>query len=81
MEGRAGMTEPDQELTRIVRGLRRFEVIDHRMESVTNDRVRAFAAYGAMVELSFQDQGRTLKVFLSDPKASTGNDEGAAAHD
>jgi hypothetical protein len=74
------MTEPDQQAKGIITGtFRRFEVIDHRMESVTTGRVRAFVAHGAMVELSFQDQGRTLKVFLSDVKAS--NDEGAAAHD
>lgn len=45
----------------------RFEVIDHRMETIAAEQpVRAIVATGAKVTLSFQDSGKTLKVFLSD---------------
>lgn len=40
----------------------RFEVIDHR----TGGEGRIFTSYAAKVELSYQDNGKTLKVFLSD---------------
>ena len=45
----------------------RFEVIDHREGSETFG--RAMTVYGARVSLSYQDDGRTLKVFLSDQDA------------
>ena len=41
----------------------RFEVIDHRPGSENPG--RAMTVYGAKVEVSMQDGGRTLKVFLS----------------
>lgn len=45
----------------------RFELIDHRMETIAAEQpVRAVIATGAKVTLSFQDSGKTLKVFLSD---------------
>lgn len=43
----------------------RFEVIDHTVEKLG----RILVKYGVDVELSFQDDGKTLKVFLTD-KAS-----------
>lgn len=44
----------------------RFEVIDHRKDG--NGRI--FAAWDASVELSYQDGGRTLKVFVVDGVAT-----------
>lgn len=41
----------------------RFEVIDHTTEAGG----RLLVRYGVKVEAAFQDQGRTMKVFLSDP--------------
>ncbi len=41
----------------------RFEVIDHTKDGTGRD----FVKYGVSVELSLQDNNRTLKVFLSDP--------------
>lgn len=52
--------------TRKLGRLGRIEVIDHREESVAAGNVRAFAAYGAKVELDFQDGGQTLKIFVFD---------------
>ena len=43
----------------------RFEVIDHTSEKLGRELVK----YGVNIELSFQDDGKTLKVFLTD-KAS-----------
>lgn len=43
----------------------RFEVIDHTSEKLGRELVK----YGVEVDLSFQDDGKTLKVFLTD-KAS-----------
>lgn len=43
----------------------RFEVIDHTSEKLGRELVK----YGVDVELSFQDDDKTLKVFLTD-KAS-----------
>lgn len=40
----------------------RFEVIDHTKEM----RGRVYVKYGVQVELSFQDDGKTLKVFVDD---------------
>jgi hypothetical protein len=40
----------------------RFEVIDHTKEM----RGRAYVKYNIEVELSFQDDGQTLKVFVND---------------
>jgi hypothetical protein len=42
----------------------RFEVIDHTWAGTGTGRV--FAHYGCIVELSYQDDGKTLKVFLKD---------------
>jgi hypothetical protein len=42
----------------------RFEVIDH---SSTGEG-RAFVKYNIAVKLSYQDDGRTLKVFVTDPE-------------
>lgn len=44
-------------------GVNRFEVIDHRPGSENPG--RAMTVYGAKVEVSMQDGGRTLKVLLS----------------
>lgn len=41
----------------------RFEVIDHTTEGAG----RLLVRYGVKVEAAFQDQGRTMKVFLTDP--------------
>ena len=40
----------------------RFEVIDH----TARNSLRAVVRYGVSVELSYQDDGKTLKVFLKD---------------
>jgi|SRR6267142_5117478 len=42
----------------------RFEVIDHRSDAPNVG--RAFSVWGAQVELSYQDAGRTLKIFVTD---------------
>jgi hypothetical protein len=47
--------------------LTRFEVIDHRKDAPTVG--RAFVAWPATIELSYQDTGRTLKVFVTDRAA------------
>ena len=41
----------------------RVELIDHR---ASTSHGRVFVAYGCRVELSYQDNGRTLKVFVDD---------------
>lgn len=46
----------------------RFEVIDHTKDSEMG---RAVVKYGADVKLSFQDNNRTLKVFLTDQAKET----------
>lgn len=48
----------------------RFEVIDHRHGAPSVGRV--FVAWGCRIELSYQDDGRTLKVFV-DGNATTEN--------
>jgi hypothetical protein len=40
----------------------RFELIDH----TARNNLRSVVRYGASVELSYQDNGKTLKVFLKD---------------
>jgi hypothetical protein len=62
----------------------RFEVIDYRsVRSPTGElqpysvarngeRGRVFAAHGVNIEVSFQDAGRTLKVFVNDGEALYG---------
>ena len=47
----------------------RFELIDHRHDVPYFG--RAFVAYNCSVELSYQDGGRTLKVFVTDKPEST----------
>jgi hypothetical protein len=44
----------------------RVEVIDHRTPR-NIERGRVFTARDCAVELSYQDDGRTLKVFVNDP--------------
>lgn len=45
----------------------RFEVINHKHDDMgTNKHGRMLVEYGVKVELSLQDDGRTLKVFLTD---------------
>ncbi len=45
----------------------RFEVIEHTSTSVG----RAYVKYGVSVSLDIQDDGRTLKVFISDSEIAT----------
>jgi hypothetical protein len=45
----------------------RFEVIDHTAKK----RGRIVVEYNVNVELSLQDENRTLKVFLTDKKPTT----------
>ena len=45
----------------------RFEVIDHTWAGTG----RVLANYGCIVELSYQDDGKTLKVFLKDKELCT----------
>ena len=54
----------------------RIEVIDHR--SGAGPRGRVLSAWDATVELSYQDEGRTLKIFVADRVRSSGAPEGAA---
>lgn len=49
----------------------RFEVIDH----TTNGIGRIIVKYGVQVELSYQDNGRTLKVFLTEPEQGGSRNE------
>lgn len=51
--------------------LTRVEVIDHRADSETFG--RAFVAWDVAMELSYQDHGRTLKVFVDDKGALPNN--------
>jgi hypothetical protein len=51
-----------QELHYPVENVTRFEVIDHTKEMLG----RTYVKYGVQVELSFQDNGQTLKVFVDD---------------
>lgn len=44
----------------------RFEVIDHR--AVNESPGRVLVVYDASLMISFQDDGHTLKVFLSDDR-------------
>ena len=47
----------------------RFEVIDHRNEDeFCRPRGRVFTANPCKIELSYQDDGETLKVFVEDSK-------------
>lgn len=55
----------DQDLLEmILKGVTRFEVIDHSSKK----RGRIVVEYGVAVEASIQDEGRTLKIFLTDSK-------------
>jgi hypothetical protein len=47
-----------------VRKVTRFEVIDHRAKGLG----RIFIANNSVIELSVQDDGRKLKVFVTDRK-------------
>lgn len=51
-----------QELHYPVENVTRFEVIDHTKQMLG----RVYVKYGVDVELSFQDDGKTLKVFVDD---------------
>lgn len=46
----------------------RFEVINNRTENDESDRGRVMVEHNLSLELSLQDDGRTLKVFLNDKK-------------
>lgn len=53
----------------------RFEVIDHttdsgRLVSYSPDVARSVVARGVKVDLAFQDDGRTVKAFLADPRTA-----------
>jgi hypothetical protein len=63
-----GTAEPD------CSAVTRFEVIDltEGLASRSPDSVRAVVAYGISAKLAFQDDGRTLKVFLTDPAKEAG---------
>jgi hypothetical protein len=55
----------DQDLLEmILKGVTRFEVIDHSSKK----RGRIVVEYGVKVEASVQDEGKTLKIFLTDSK-------------
>jgi len=55
----------DQDLLEmILKEVTRFEVIDHSSKK----RGRYVVEYGVKVEASVQDEGRTLKIFLTDTK-------------
>jgi len=55
----------DQDLLEmILKSVTRFEVIDHSSKK----RGRIVVEYGVKVEASVQDEGRTLKIFLTDSK-------------
>ena len=45
-------------------GFNRFEIIDHRKATAQPGRV--LVAYGATIQVSVQDKGQTVKVFVSD---------------
>lgn len=54
----------------------RFEVIDHRDVVFANDlRGRVFTVTHVQVMLAYQDDGRTLKVFVSDRAPSASPEE------
>ena len=55
-------------------GLTRVEVIDHR--SGVSPFGRVFSAWDCQVELSRQDGGRTLKVFVDDAARAATREEG-----
>lgn len=58
----------DQDLIdMITKSITRFEVIDHTAKK----RGRIVVEYNVNVELSLQDESRTLKVFLTDKKPTT----------
>jgi len=58
----------DQDLIdMITKSIARFEVIDH----TSKKRGRIVVEYNVNVELSLQDESRTLKVFLTDKKPTT----------
>lgn len=61
----------------------RFEVIDHTAGAVSYcpEVPRSVVARGVSVELSLQDDGRTLKVFLREPPPAEMQAEGLAAAD
>ena len=52
------------QLELLLKEVTRFEVIDHSSKK----RGRYVVEYGVKVEASIQDEGRTLKIFLTDLK-------------
>lgn len=56
--------DPSHNTMREPENVNRFEVVDCR--ATVNGAGRAFVAYDVGVELAYQDDGRTLKVFLRD---------------
>lgn len=62
-------------LAEVVAMVTRFEVINHTKGAGSEvhyipDAPRSVVAYGIKTELSLQDEGRTLKVFLTDQNAA-----------
>jgi hypothetical protein len=54
-----------------LRDVTRFEVINHRAPGTPGPRGRVYVEYDCSVELSLQDAGRTLKVFITDAARAT----------
>ena len=54
----------ENKIVRLVKDATRFEVIDHRKHS--SNIGRAFVSRDCKIELVFQDNGKTLKVFVND---------------
>jgi ribosomal protein L13E len=54
----------NRETPKLQKKVNRLEVIDHRAGVGTG---RVFSVRPCAVTLSYQDQGRTLKVFVDDP--------------
>lgn len=60
---------------RLMENVTRFEVIDHR----TGGEGRILVALDVQVQLDYQDDRTTLKVFLNDPPAEKPADDARAA--
>jgi hypothetical protein len=61
---RVNYTEFEQRLVNVDR----FEVIDHRAPVLSGKPARVLVVHDAIVQVTFQDDGHTLKVFLSDDR-------------
>ena len=62
MRGCQHVESKDIVMAELLAGVTRFEVIDHQ-----HNMGRVYSVNPTKVSLSFQDQGRTLKVFLEKP--------------